>query len=268
MLLGVAMNFALLPLMTAQWRLLLPSARRAPWRRLWSCVTLSMASMNTLPFGGGHAVAVGLIATRGISTVSGGASLLALEQVCEALAKLALLVFVLWAARLPAPLWRAGWLSLAVVAVAVAMVVLMRRKRSRSGTPAWWHSWTQHWETLRRPRPFGVACGLSVAMKLAALIAIDAVQRSLGVNLPWASTALVLAAVTFATMMSVAPGNVGLYELAAIAAYRFIGVPDRLAASLAVLVHLAFLIPIVGTGYGALAAKVWRTRRHAGAAPP
>jgi uncharacterized membrane protein YbhN (UPF0104 family) len=89
-------------------------------------------------------------------------------------------------------------------------------------------------------------------MKAAGWVGIYAVQRSLGVHLPLAQTALVLAAVTFATMVSVAPGNLGFFELGAVASYQLLGIPAAQAAALALLAHVAFLLPILGTGYGTL----------------
>lgn len=258
--LAVAANFLTLPLMTHQWVLFLPRGVRMRWSAMWECVTLSMASMNTLPFGGGHAVAVGLLAARGV-TVPGGVSILALEQICEGVGKVVLLMVALATAPLPPVLQQAmWWIAAAVVLGFIPMLWLAYHPPSGLPTGHWRVKWGRHLEVLRRPRTFLVTAALSVVIKATQLLAVYAVQRSLGVPLPLSSTPLVLAAVTFATMMSVAPGNVGLYELAGIAAYRLLNVPAHQAAALALLLHATFLVPMIGTGYGL---TLWRAMRPA-----
>ena len=80
-------------------------------------------------------------------------------------------------------------------------------------------------------------------------------ERSLGVALPVSTLPLVLAAVGFATMLSVAPANLGIFEAAAFTAYRWLGVPPAEAMALAVVQHACFLLAMVGPGY---ALTLWR----------
>ena len=150
-------------------------------------------------------------------------------------------------------------LSAGAVIVVVAVWLSARRPRWRdpergegSAPPTWRTRWGFHLETVRNPWRFGGACALSLAMKAVAWVGLYAVQRSLGVDLPPAPTALVLAAVTFATMVSVTPGNLGFFELGAVASYQFLGVAAGQAAALALLVHVTFLLPILGAGYATL----------------
>ena len=64
-----------------------------------------------------------------------------------------------------------------------------------------------------------------------------------------AAATLVLAALAIATLMPVAPANIGVYEAVVFAAYRYMGVPAETALGLAVVQHICFLIPTLGTGY-------------------
>lgn len=256
-LVALAGNFAMLPLLTVQWALLLPRARPIRWRVLWDCVTLSLAAMNTLPFGGGHAVAVGLLATRGEAGVEGGVSLLALEQLCDGVAKLALLLVALAAAPLPPIFHDAAWaMSAAVLAGFAGMLWLATHPVTLPFARKWQVRLSRYLEVLRRPWLLVSAIGLSLAMKGFGLIAVYAVQRSLGFHLPLATTAVVLAAVTFATAVALSPGNLGTFEAAVVAAYRLFGVPTDEAVALSLVQHACFLLPLVGTGY---AMTAWRT---------
>ncbi|HVU33956.1 MAG TPA: lysylphosphatidylglycerol synthase transmembrane domain-containing protein [Opitutaceae bacterium] len=262
---AVFANFAVLPLMTEQWRHLLPRGKRPRWGTLWTCVTVSMASMNTLPFGGGHAVAAGLLVTTEITDVPGAVSLLALEQLCEGLARIALLIAVIATAPLPWIWQRLTWiLPVAVLAGFAALWCLARTAAMHPEGTGWRARWGRHLDVLRRPRVFLFAATLSVAMKVLALAAVFAVQEALGIHLSLGATLLVLAAVTFATAMAVSPGNVGTYELAAIAAYRLAGVPAAESAALGLALHACFLLPMLGVGYGQ---TFWRSIRPVSSPP-
>ena len=62
-----------------------------------------------------------------------------------------------------------------------------------------------------------------------------------------------------ATMISLAPGNLGVYEAAAFAAYTLLGLPAETAITLSLLQHFAYLIAMVAPGYGFMAIRVWRS---------
>lgn len=248
-------NFATLPIMLVQWLRLRPKGTCTRPAAMWECVSVGMAGMNTLPFGGGHAMTIGLLATR-ITGLQGAVSLLALEQIAEGVGKIALLLAALAVAPLPPILQRAIWvLAAATVVGFLALMWVARHPPSHVVSTSWRARWGQHLEVLRRPGAFLVAAGLSIVIKVVAVLAIYAVQRSIGVHLPFSDSILVLVAVVFATLMAVSPGNVGVYELAAITTYELLGVPHGEAAALALVQHVCFLVPIVGPGFGLL---LWR----------
>ena len=247
---AIAANFLMLPLLTEQWSRLLPKSRPMRWSVLWECVTVGIAAMNTLPFGSGHAVAVGVLSRRSPGGLSGAVSLLALEQICEGVAKLALLLAALAVAPLPESLKAIPWIvAAAVIAGLVALIWIANHPRDAAAQNGWRAKWSAHLEVVRRPQVFVAAAGMSILMKLCELCAIYAVQRSLGVDLPFVTAPLILAVVTFASTISVTPGNLGVYETAAFGVYRVLGVPPNEAIALGLVQHFCFLLPIVGTGY-------------------
>jgi uncharacterized membrane protein YbhN (UPF0104 family) len=258
MAVAVLANFAVLPLMTQQWRMLLPGGTRVRWRDMWERVTLSVACMNTVPFGGGHAIAVGLLSARKLMTVQGAVSLLALEQLCEGLSRLALIGVTLAGATLPPMLEKTAWGLAAIVIVGFGALLYLARQPTNAAATGWRARFGHHLEVLRRPRVFVPAAALSLVIKACAILAVYAVQRSLGANVSLASTPLVLAVVLFTTGVAVAPGNVGVYEFAAIGAYHLLGISSHEAAPLGLLLHVCFIVPVIGTGYGLL---IWRTLR-------
>jgi uncharacterized membrane protein YbhN (UPF0104 family) len=254
LVIAVLANLAVLPLLTEQWSRLLPATRPVRWRILWECVTLAVAGMNTLPFAGGHALGVGLLAKRAGVGVEGALSLMALEQLCEGVAKLALLLLALAGAPLPPSLQRTAWIL--GTSLLVGAIVVLGLVRYSSATTGWRARWAQHFEVARRPWTMLGALALGLMMKLMLLGAIYSVQRSLGIALPLSTLALVLFAVSFATMISVAPANLVVYEAAAFAAYRWLGVPAPEAMALALVQHACFLVAMIVPGYTLTAWRV------------
>jgi len=253
---AILANFALLPLMTEQWSRLLSASNRRSWRELWQCVTLAMAAMNTLPFGGGHAVALGALARRGGLGVSAAVSLLALEQVCEGGAKLVLLTAALCVAPLPALLQRVAWILACALIMGILILCWIANHRTSGAVSHRWRArWAKHLDVLKRPARLSGAITLSLAMKICELVALYAVQRSLDIELPIVTAPLVLAVVTFASLISITPGNLGVYEAAALGVYQFLGLPASDAVALGLVQHACFLLPVVGTGY---VLNVWR----------
>lgn len=265
--LAILGHFAILPLLTAEWSRLLPRRAKLNPGSLWDCVTIGMAAMNTLPFGGGHAVAVALLTARGIP-MQGAVSLLALEQLCDGVAKLGLLLLAVAVVPLPAR-WHVavGGLTAVILAGFAGLGWLARRPqpagpgRRDTRTRRWRAALARHLSALRHPRVVAGAIGYSVLGRAAGLVAVYAVQRSLHVHLPLASVPVVFAAVTFATLVALSPGSLGVYEIAAVAAYRLFGVNPALAVTLAVLQHACFLIPHIGVGYAMVAWRALRGQR-------
>ena len=197
-----------------------------------------------------HQRMVGLVARQNQTGWSGAVSLMALEQLCDAFGKLAVVLAALAVFPLSGAWQRLPWiLGALTIAGYLGLLWLAHHPVVKPPSRGWRARWGKHLEVLKRPRVFFTAVSLSLAIKAAGLVAIFAVQRSLGVDLPFATTPLVLAAVTIATLVSFAPSDLGVYEAAAFGAYRLLGVAPAEALALAVLQHVCFLVPAVGTGY-------------------
>jgi uncharacterized membrane protein YbhN (UPF0104 family) len=110
-------------------------------------------------------------------------------------------------------------------------------------------SWGQHLDAIRETHRVWRVSLVALARKVVELLGIVAVQVAFGLEPSPAAAVLVLAALAIATMMPVAPANIGVYEAAVFAAYRYMGVPADTALGLAVVQHLCFLLPTLATGY-------------------
>jgi uncharacterized membrane protein YbhN (UPF0104 family) len=217
--------------------------------------------MNTVPFLAGQASGVVLLVRRGGVTQHGALSVLALDQLGEGVAKV--FVFLLVAAITPIPTaMRAGIVTAsgAVGVLLVILVALAYQHRLAAPEPlahpslaararAFAARWAYALDTLRSARRSTTALASVLAMKAVEALGIIAVQRGFGVEIPFAGTLLVLAAVMLATMIPLAPGNLGTYEASVFFAYDFLGVSPPTALALALVQHACFMLPAVGVGY-------------------
>lgn len=239
---AVLLNGGILVCWAAFWRVLLPS-REPPvgYRRMFEIVATASSLMNTVPFGGGHASSVVLLARRGGTTKRGALSVIALDQLGEGLTKVG--IFLLVALLAPLPVWMRAGVTTATLGVAAWFVTLMAASR-----------WARELEILRQWTRSAAALGCVVAMKFAEALAIVAVQHAFGVSISGSGTLLVLAAVVLGTMLPVVPGNLGVYEASAFVAYRYLGVRPEQALTLAIVQHLCLMIPAAGLGYAFISA--------------
>lgn len=269
---AVAANLLILPLWAAEWRLLVPTALRVGYARMFEVVSVTAAVLNTIPWFAGEATAVGLLIGRAGLSRGAAMSVLAMDQLLVAWAKLAVLGAA--AAYAPLPVWlRAGLLSLSAgFALLLALLLPLSRlwlrlqewARARPSSlrqaVAAVAAWGAHLEALREGRRLWRVALLALAKKGAELLAIVAVQLAFGMQPSPAVAALVLAALAVTTLVPVAPANLGVYEATVFAAYRYVGVPPDAALGLAVVQHLCFLLPSVAAGYVLLTRRQLRLR--------
>jgi uncharacterized protein (TIRG00374 family) len=261
LLVAVIANAGILGFWTSFWRDLLPRDEHVSHGNMFRIASIASAVMNTVPFLAGHASSVVLLVRRGGVSQHGALSVLALDQLGEGVAKV--IVFVAVAALTPIPSqMRAGVLtaSAGVVTLFVVLVVLAHRSPAKPidaaaddrlvrRVRAFVRRSANALDTLRSARRSATALGAVLAMKAVEAIGIIAVQRSFGVDIPIAGTLLVLAGVLLATMIPLAPGNLGTYEAGVFFAYQYLGVPTDTSLALALVQHACFMIPAVGVGY-------------------
>ncbi len=258
--LAVGLNGSILVLWSLQWRILVPGENSVPWASMFLVVSSMAMISNSVPFMVGQASGVLLLARYGGIGHAPALSVYTMEQVAEGIAKIVVVIGVAMLAPLPASLARGvQGLAVLVSGLAVTFVVLAFRFRdppaARPPTSAlgrikhFGARWAHSLEGLRTPRVFGAGIALALGMKAAEFGGILAVQQSLGLDLPMGTALLVLASVNFATIVSVSPGNLGVFEAASFGAYRLTGVSAEHALTLSFLQHACYLIPMVGVGY-------------------
>lgn len=258
---AVTANFAILPMWALEWRLLVPAAFRVTFGRMFEIVSITASVLNSIPFFAGEASAVGLLIARAGLSRSAAASVLALDQLLVAFAKLVVLALAALLAPLP------DWLRTGVASLAFAFVVLLgillvlahrwervheqlsRRAGKVRMLVAAVTTWGRHLDALREKRRAATAIALALLKKGAEIAAILAIQLAFGVEPSIGAAVLVVACLAITTLIPVAPANLGVYEATVFAAYRYMNVPADAAVGMALLQHACFLIPSIATGY-------------------
>jgi len=258
LLCAVFFNACILLVWTSLWRLLLPEKCSVPFSRIFQANSYMSTSCNTIPFPGGHAVGVMALARRAEVGHSVALSVLALDQLMEGFAKIFVLTLVAIFVPLPEPMRQGILIFVFVIGFFAAIMFYLAHKQPsikedtlsfRGKIRRFVSRWSVHLEILRDVRIFSFGLLLAFLMMFAQTLGIWAVQKSLGLDLPFWAPVLVMGALNLATVLPVTPGNFGIYEGTAFLAYQFYGLSSESALSLALLQHLCFLIPMVGSGY-------------------
>ena len=270
---AIGLNASIIVLWSLQWRILVPGEGSVTWANMLLVVSAMAMISNSVPFMVGQASGVLLLARYGRIGHASALSVYTMEQVAEGIAKIVVVVGV--ALFAPLPTWLArGVQGLAVLVsvLGVTFIVLAFRFRHPPSAPRpagalgrlkrFGAEWAHSLEGLRTPRVFGAALALALGMKTAELGGILAVQHSLGLDLPVGTALLVLASINFATIVSVSPGNLGVFEAASFAAYRLTGVSPEHALTLSLVQHVCYLIPMLGVGYLYGGMRVFRELRN------
>jgi uncharacterized membrane protein YbhN (UPF0104 family) len=255
----LACYLSILPLWALQWRLLAPQTERNTFRRMLAVIAMTSSTHNTTVFLVGEATGALLLATHVGLGRSAALSVLAMDQLIVGIAKLGVLTSA--ALTLTLPTWMASGVTTLAVAVATLLAVTLLAAwqydaiaaRAERFIPARAvvavGSIGQALAPLRSVSRGGGALILAF-MKMAAEIgAIICVQRAFGVELPFASALLVLAALNLATLVPIVPGNLGVYEGAVVLIYTRFGVPAELAVGMAVVQHACFFTALALPGY-------------------
>jgi len=261
----------------ASWNVIL--ARRAGFRRTFATLCEGYLMNNILPGRVGELGRSFLLGRRPGLTPAMVLASIVIERMYDL--GLALVVLIaLWPLVVDAP-WAVRTATLAAIFLAAGAVFAVLALRSPARVDAWlsrlpgggvrWRSLWQNvqsgLQTLSRPRPFAVSllwmafgwglAGLEYWLVLTAFVP--------GAPLAWALLAMAVSALSAGVPS--APGSVGIFEAAAVAALTSVAVPASSALAFALTVHgvtlglTSILGAIALAGEGETLLGVWRAAR-------
>lgn len=265
---SVLFNLSILLVWTSLWNVLIPKNTFVSFSKLFQANSFMSTSCNTLPFPGGHAVGLVLLARLAKLKHSVALSVLALDQMMEGIVKVVVLTLAAHFSPLPEQMQQGITVFIVLIVIFSAIMFYAAHKipkvasEDEEVSPSllfkgkkFVSQWAGHLEMLKDYRIFSVGLVLALTMMALQALGIWAVQRSLGQELPFWTTILVMAALNLATILPLTPGNFGVYEATAFLIYKFSGSSPEMALSLALLQHICFLIPMAGTGWLVLLAQ-------------
>lgn len=259
-LVGVAflINFANAPLWGACWYCLMGGV--LPWRKLTEVQAVVLTSVQAFSLLGGGAAAWVLATTRLGLSRSQALSLLMLDQLTTGLVKVILIATALMIVPTSPLLHVAGIAMLIGMGGFLVTLIIASKSRERIMAYAdkrggrsghWLHlvaEWTQHIGTVRSFRYMSGAVLFMLTRRVVEGTAGWLVALACGIDVGPEFIALVIASLAIVTIIPSPPGNVGLYEVAVVAAYQWLGVAPEPALAAALLMHAVLLIPALIPG--------------------
>lgn len=255
-------NFSILIVWTSLWSVLIPGNIFVSFSKLFQANTFMSTSCNTLPFPGGHAVGLVLLAKVAEIKHSVALSILALDQMMEGIVKVVVLTLAANFSPLPEKMQQGIQFFIVLIVIFTGFMFYAAHKvpnlnisdREKSSSlifkfKEFLSQWAGHLELLKNHKIFSKGLFLALMMMALQTMGIWATQMSLGQELPFWATILVMAALNLATIFPLTPGNFGIYEATAFLIYKFSGLSPEIALSLAFLQHVCFLVPMAGTGW-------------------
>ena len=254
-------NVSILFVWTSLWSILIPKNVFVSFSKLFQANSFMSTSCNTLPFPGGHAVGLLLLARLAKIKHSVALSVLALDQMMEGIVKVLVLTLAASFSPLPEQMQQGIQVFIGLILLFSMMMFYAAHKIPEVKSQAeetsslffkfkeFVSQWAGHLEVLKDYRVFSAGLTLALLMMALQALGIWAAQKSLGLELPFWTTILVMAALNLATILPLTPGNFGIYEATAFLIYKFSGLSPEMSLSLAFLQHICFLVPMAGTGW-------------------
>lgn len=298
LLLGAIVNLAHNLFRATRWRLILTPVRpRIPFRPLFSAVIIGYLTTWTVPGRLGELVRPALLAAREKLPLGPCLGSVLTDRLLDGAAIVFLFAAGTWLLPLEgeasehAAQMRAATLVLLAL-VGVTLAVLVAASTARSGLGSWLEARTSgplRWvgrtalslvdgaEALRRPALLGPIVAQSVLAWLTIALGTWLGVRAAGAEVPFAAILILLPPLALGVALPT-PGGAGGYHAAmSLGLIHLFGVPEAVAVSAGILMHLAVTVPVIVLGLILL--KVdrlsWRDLlvaarqvRTLGAAPP
>ncbi len=249
---AAALNFVNLAAKTGRWQVMLKPLGRVAFWRLYYYLIVSYAASALLPARAGEALRVVLLRRRDNVAVADAVGVVVVEKLFEVLG---LLVVVL---PLPLLLVLPHWaeLSIWVIAagglVALLVAVLLATRLGPQQEEGSWQKLARGLTCMRSPSRVGLAIALSVAAYLVDAGEVWLCLRAVGIEVHWATPALVLLGGNLAIAIPTTPGQLGALEAGVVAGLSIVNVPVPSALAFALVYHVMQLLPIVLVGLSGL----------------
>jgi uncharacterized protein (TIRG00374 family) len=239
-----------------RWRTIFPASGRPSAGACFSALAIGNMMNFVLPGRAGDVARCVLVGRDvSVSAASRGLATLVIEKVCDGLGLAALVTVAVWALAIPA--WLKALLITAAVVFggALAGLVAIRLRReglaaaartlsSRLGLgqtgarlQATLDSFADGLSVVGSPHAMSAIAALSAVILASEAALIWSLGNAFGLSLSAKSALVVSAVLGLGLMIPAAPGGLGTYELAGVAALQLVGVASATGLALTVAIH-------------------------------
>ena len=262
---AVIMYFVDVGFRSWRWRVLLCTARPIPTVRLFPILTIGYMANSLLPARIGEISRAYLVGRRDDVSVSTVLASVALERVIDAVTVLILLLLSL--PSLPASPWLESLVRMAGATLSVALLACLLLaianptrfgvvRRTLGHLPNPWNVRTLAvaerflvgLSVLRDVRKLTMTVALSIAIWLIGATTYLLVASSFGVRLSIMGAIAAICVVNLATAVPLAPGALGVFEVAALTMLELLGTTHAAAATVTIVLHAVLFVPVVLVG--------------------
>jgi glycosyltransferase 2 family protein len=249
----------------ARWRALFQPDRAPPFIPVLKATIVGLFFNNLLPARAGEAARVVALKSYGGVSMAESTATILVERLMDVLVLLALLfLLVPW---LPHVAWLHAAALVAVVAVATTVLVIGFSAHLARGAPPWlvsavaalpfmtrptverlMHSVTHGFAAIRLPRQALVALLWTVASWLVLGLGFRLLMIGFSLHLPLLAGMLVAIAVGLSFIIPAAPGALGVFEAAGLAATGAYDVPTSQAFAYVLVLHALNFVPFILAG--------------------
>jgi len=261
---AATINFASVVLKALRWQWLIYTEKKTEFKTMFRATMIGCAGNNVLPARGGDWYRIYLLGKwEGVSRAA-LASMTGLEKLFDGMAILG--IFALASIKSTFPHWvqRGTMIVTGVVIGSLIICIILRIHHRRSNTPhdamgrirQVIYNLGAGMSILEEKGRFGITLIISFVIIILQIISLFTVQKAFGIILPLWIPVLVFVAINLAITVPSAPSGIGPFEVAAVLAYAWQGLPKEISFNIALLYHIVQVVPVVAVGtYCYLTAK-------------
>ncbi len=233
---------------TVRWQILLRPFKRVKWRVFFPITAVGFFFNNVLPFRAGEFARVYWTHKKARVSISSCLAVLTVERIFDMLALLALVLWVLIKKSHLFPSLKPVWVLGGMALIGFACVLALARWPGfvcgcldRTWIPesikSWAHQFAEGAGSLKKKRNLPLIFVLSLLFWCVNVTVLQYVAHVFSIPLTWIDSAWVWIALCFGVLLPAAPGYVGTYEAACVAALQVLGYPKELALPFVLVLH-------------------------------
>lgn len=255
---AVVVNFGIIVGRAIAWNVLLAPTHRVGTGPVLRYTLIAYAASIVVPLRMGELIRLWLLRDRHGVPIAHGAAIAVAEKLLDVVS-LAVLVapLPLYYPAMPPALARALVVATAVTLVAAVAIYALAPRLPRTG---WVGELARGLGVLRRPGPMAIAFAALLVAWLIDIAVIELAAAAVGLSLSLGAAVVVLAATNLALSVPSTPGQIGAFELGAIAGLRLVHPSDDAGIAFAVVYHAIQAVPVLAAGLVLGAKEIWRRR--------